>query len=602
MEEKERSSGFWSPATHARASFPRKYLNAVDMEDLSKNFKDLGATGGSVSSQDTANKDSNSDSEQHGVSPVDEGLDSSNETTFDERTQTRFDPDDGARRLQPTQEVAEESIQSRSNTAELAKETKSSRQSKKNSKRYSCISDVDAQWQPDKSTLRLSDSIEEDDTFEDYNLDRASYKPKITAHISNVADIPAIPGIHEDSDTGTEDDDATPDAERPLPSPAMEEQTTKSSKFAKRHSSLNPNFRISQINPPDQPTSPTSKHSSHSSHWTHKSKTYSSTVSDAPVSMVWSDATWEDDIDYIYEQEAEATCDFDWAFDHAGEPAVHNDGEFSLPVTPLLDQFPSVPHEMGKAAPQQGRMDTIAEQPYESQLPPTHGRAASIGHRGFLAARKGSTDGDKPQHTPAALSLAPNYTHVGGLSPILDAAEESGPPSPAKDRNSGGNASTSSDPEGRDSTSSRHRKSSSYGSYESITRPAGTKDTNRWSVANLGTSSPLGQNRAKNRSSVSKKTISLPLESLPQEGIEEEQQREVTGDPNMDIPSSYQTGRSSFVMRRPQTSGDRAILQAAGRAVQRYRPGTPGRQTHTPDPTITRMAPPAAPAAGPNWI
>jgi len=151
-----------------------------------------------------------------------------------------------------------------------------------------------------------------------------------------------------------------------------------------------------------------------------------------------------------------------------------------------------------------------------------------------------------------------------------------------------------SDPESIRTGGSKHRKSSSYGSWESIARPPGggaghppLRDAAaRWSVASTNSIPDLLHSKRKSRSSLLHKSIiSRPLESLPQspdkpsksggllEGAGAEEESSI-------VPraAQIQPMRNTFVIRRaPETEGDRAAtaLQGAGRAVQRGRPPTP---------------------------
>jgi hypothetical protein len=162
------------------------------------------------------------------------------------------------------------------------------------------------------------------------------------------------------------------------------------------------------------------------------------------------------------------------------------------------------------------------------------------------------------------------------------------------------NAEFLSDPEScRNSGSTRHRKSSSYESHESAARPlhSTTRETTRWSVASASSMPDLMHSRSKSKMMLAKSVISAPLESLPQSPPYEK-------DPPLEdstiVPRELRTqpARSSFVMRRPQTPSDRAILQHAGRSAQE-------RGSRTSPPNRSMYAPPEG-AKGrhevPGWI
>lgn len=304
------------------------------------------------------------------------------------------------------------------------------------------------------------------------------------------------------------------------------------------------------------------------------------------LSMLSDASTWEADVEFCYQQEAESTCDFDWqgVAPSLCDPPLDQSGSRGrvsacVPCTPLLDSAassPSLKHASGRAT---------TETPSSS----LHTRGTSVGHRGFLAARKGSFESTrKRSHVPSALGLMPGTPNVSVLSPVYSiGGREDGDNkttfSPDTlhfrgfDSVNSGSVEYLSDPESGESGESGHGKSSSYGSYESVVRPAlNDGDRARWSFTSLTSVPDLLHSQRRSRQSIHKNANSTPLASLPQSPVVEVAGSTEESQLDPSAPDAA-TARQTLTMRRPQSTSDRTVLQAAGKAVQRSRPPAPSR-------------------------
>lgn len=309
---------------------------------------------------------------------------------------------------------------------------------------------------------------------------------------------------------------------------------------------------------------------------------------------------WEDDIDFAFEQGAEAMCDFDW--ESLPTPLREEDEDVEqapAPVAspPLSDQ--STPDSAGSGGV---RLSGWIEQPAAFGSEPSiarsvgtpdsssdvqHKRGSSVGHRGFLAARHASSDAvpQKIPKTPPMLEVV-NGSQVSASHPptfTLTSADEA--------KNSPYGSSTYfpvldssipeylSDPESTRTGSSRHRKSSSYGSYDSSGRSLKTvSDTTRWSSASTSSIPDLLHSQMAKKG----RRISKPLESvphspdcevppaLPREECPEPMEKTIAPGARPP-PSDRATSDGAIVMRRPTNPGDRTLLFQSGRVVQRGR-------------------------------
>ena len=581
VDEKDLRGEFWSVSAYQR---PRRHLHGIKAEDLRKKRppREMGPispisnhsnrTPVSPIVENAFNDLPIIPQSMEAMTPLDENM-------FNEISQTRSDREEGAPLFAPAKQVV------------------------KHPKRYSSLNALD-----ELSKAAGQESIK--DAFYESSSNASENPGSSTVSPDTVHDQPDKP-IHSLSynDTLTQ----VPNFPLPpLPNRRPSQNQFKQSKTAKAPSD------ISLIIP--QPVSPRSKRSSRSLESNLKSPTFSP-QSGIRNSMTFSDHAWEDDVDFCYEQAAESTCDFNW--DTIGAPRKLSDQTDSrrLSITQSYHAVsPAMSNDSGKSFRFNGTdtsIETIAERRKSraAQAPSSHKRGssiASVGHRGFLAARKSSTDLTALASTnPAPLQIAPNPARVSVLSPVFSvtAADDEPQKSPFTPdalqlpRFDSVVTDNLSDPEScRNSGSSKHRKSSSYGSHESTARPLPNvaKETNRWSVASVSSLPDLLHPR-RSKTFISKTIISSPLESLPQSPPLET----ADGTHSTIVPRELQTQpvRNSFVMRRPRHSGDHAAIQAGGRVAQRRsaRPETLQRMSRiiqTPD----GLAVPEATKTGPQWI
>lgn len=302
---------------------------------------------------------------------------------------------------------------------------------------------------------------------------------------------------------------------------------------------------------------------------------------------VFTEPTWEDDIDFAFDQEAEATCDFDW--ENTASP-LHEEDESAL--TPVDQPTPDDDDETLAGGPGGVRLsawlgDAPSSSGSQSPAPCEQGdanpassgkgqrqRGTSVGHRGFQAARTLSSDA--VAQTSPLMTLKLTNSASGSPVPLIKASllECEKSPYTEGEMNFPGFESSRlpeylSDPESS-SRSSQRRKSSSTISYESSGRSLQTgSDTTRWSATSTGSLPDLLHSRRKSRSSVRMSSrISRTLESVT--SADEEDGEALT----VPRPDWTRAQTDPIIMRRPSASGARALL-SAGRTVQRGRSATP---------------------------
>lgn len=332
--------------------------------------------------------------------------------------------------------------------------------------------------------------------------------------------------------------------------------------------------------PSKQAASPKSKRSSIYSSRSSRSAGLSlshSSLLDMRQSTNISDTTWEDDVDFIYAQEAESTCNFNW---NVGKSPCWSPVENESEQRPISAAYhahsPTIPLGETNARPVNDSKETIAER-RRSRKADRAPRASSVGHRGFLAARRSSQE---LQDVSNPVGLTPSSSHASLLSPVFSingAEEDAGktPFTPATFQYTGIQRASSdflSDPESyRNSGSTQHRKSSSYGSHESRGRPPPNpaRDTNRWSMVSANSLPELMHSRPRSKVILSKAIISKPLEVLPQSPPFEFDSME-----SPIVPREFQTQpvRNSFVMRMPQAPSDPDVQQSAEKFAQGREP------------------------------
>lgn len=554
VDESDLKAEFWSASAYQR---PRRHLNGIKADDLDEKHRQLGISRGSPSSRPSSPIPVELPTERPRLaSPLGQAT-SSDETVFDEERDTRFNPDAASRALHTT-----------------GSPTRFPR-------RYSSLGAL--KEQSPQASHRSPDTFYESSSSHEGNAGAACDHIQ-AAQITQigVASSPVADRIRDQANRLSQSYSYR--ARQPLPPLPPQAPLNKPSK-----SSPKPE-RAANVSTPSLAAaesihaSPKSKRSSHSTKIA--SPATCSTPDLRRPSTIW-DTTWEDDVDFCYEQEAESTCDFDWD----GAMTLHRQSVESDGGVRLSSYAPSVANGLSRDttglarnASDKNECGTKTER-LSSQL--RSRSSVSVGHRGFLQARNSSVDlsGSKRSSGPPHLEWTPSSTQVSILSPVFSVLDktETTPTTPLSPdakhfpRFEATNNDYLSDPESCLTGGSRHRKSSSYGSYESFARPAAAKtETGRWSIASSTSVPELMHSRRKSRQSVQKGMISQPLESLPQSPNQSDGSRE---EDSTIVPRSLRTGpvRNTFVMRRPQTPEDRTTLQAAGRAVQRGRPPTPNR-------------------------
>lgn len=163
-------------------------------------------------------------------------------------------------------------------------------------------------------------------------------------------------------------------------------------------------------------------------------------------STILSDATWEDDVDFCYEVEAESTCNFNWdpmrwprtnalirdtSFGAASSPNCSPDVDHAASTTspvhpidsPLTDgansmHFPV--HSSERSRRKHGlKTSTSVDNLAERRLSIHKGiQGPSVGHRGFLAARKSSADLNSKFCNPPVRLKQLHHAHITVLPPL----------------------------------------------------------------------------------------------------------------------------------------------------------------------------------------
>lgn len=255
-----------------------------------------------------------------------------------------------------------------------------------------------------------------------------------------------------------------------------------------------------------------------------------------------SEASWEDDVDFCYEQEAESTCQFNW--DEHEEAA---DGAFRL--SKLL------PPSDGS------RTSALFASAPQNTSPLQRRRSSIVGHRGFQHARTTSVIHEAPDHEMGAQE---------SQDELAPASEESKPMFGPEVMHLGNSIPSISDAASSRTDGSRHVKSNSCGSYESGVRPmAPSSENGHSSVASLSSIPEL----IHSNTACSSTEAVVPQEPTESTASSKEQQHAMVCD----------------IMRKPSTMSNRALWQA-GRVVQGRRPSTLSSK-------ISRM--PSAPAQRP---
>lgn len=558
IDERDLAAKFWAISAYDR---PKQRLNGIQAVDVVEKLERMNVPRGAPSSRPTSPVTDlpaelpSDPAQMTGSLGVVSSID---ETIFDEARDTRFDPQEVFKPAHPSQQSSKRPIK-KSSLATL------------NDQRLRFLEETPA------PTFYESQSSGESDADHETSLGSpdANECAAVLASVPEEHDSLSLQRRHASIDRRTQ----------PLPPLPQHPPAKRTSKSAhKRPKSLRASI---------QSTNASEKRSSKRSS---RSTQQSSMSLNRPGSKEFnfptmlSDARWEDDVDFCYQQHAESTCNFDW---EGVEPQVRAasiaesdvDGGVRLsawsPYSTLVDPLDSSPRPLTHGA-SSTRSSAI------------HFRGGSVGHRGFLAARKTSVESlqtkKKKKKAPPDLEFTPCPSRPGMLSPVGSESGQTGgnletPFSPGARHLDGLDSFTSgsteylSDPE---SSRTGRTQPSSYGSYESVGRPNNSDaEKSRWSSGSTTSLPELLHSSRRSRRSIRKSHISQPLESLPQSPTTPEgpgdQGKQQEGSKDASDVALTSPSTNTLFMRRPQSTSDRAMLQAAGKAVQRTRPAPPNR-------------------------
>lgn len=363
--------------------------------------------------------------------------------------------------------------------------------------------------------------------------------------------LPAVPGRPASSATTESRSPLQPVTEvDELPSPPPSSALPSPPPSAALHSPP-----TSSVDPGFSPTSPPSQ-------LARNAKTALSSTPELTANGMPDAQTWEDEIDFVYKQEAESTCNFDW-------DSVSNEAQRSpqSDLGPRLSLgFPAVPSgRLSARLPQQKLSEGSLRSLHNKSA--SQGNMSSVGHRGFLHARK--------QFSPFEETIGENEPVNARVSPevrVVDMSDRKPDLPPlAMHGYDSGTAGYLSDPESANSVRSQHRKSSSYSSYESIARRSvGNKEQpGRSSNASLSSVPELTHNTAR-RSKPPGPAFAPPnhLQPLPHSPLVEIPIVSTGGPAQHPDAASAAHYRS---MRRPERVEENEILHTPGTAVKESR-------------------------------
>ncbi len=483
-------------------------------------------------------------------------------------------------------------------------------------RRYSSLNALrpgDEKAEPkDKQLTTFYESESPDPSADEGSPDTQASLPKAEPKTTNASPAPLPTPQRRDGEEPKHDDVAYR-SKQPLPPLPKRNPSRRISKPSHKSPELGRVPSIALHIPNGHPWSPkskrsskrSSKQSSRSSRSLQKSLSQSSSTG-VRQSTILSDTTWEDDVDYCYEQEAESTCYFNWdAAKASREQYVEDDDELNLMSAPYHAHSPTVTPGSGSHVKLNLSKETIAERRSSKRFEELPRAPSTVGHRGFLAARRSSQD--LSRYTPTPVQITPSSSTPNLLSPVLSVNEtaEQKHPTPATLHDSGiaslsATFLTDTASHGT-STSTRHTKSSSHGSNASSARASSKTSqntNNRWSVASSTSVPDFMHSGPRNKLVLSKTIISAPLESLPQSPPYEKD-----GEESTIVPRDLQNRpvRSSFVVRRGQSPGDRASLIDGGRVAAKRELSQPTGQRYS---RYSQAPQPAAVVAGsgPGWI
>ncbi|KAK3673670.1 hypothetical protein LTR78_006575 [Recurvomyces mirabilis] len=294
--------------------------------------------------------------------------------------------------------------------------------------------------------------------------------------------------------------------------------------------------------------------------------------------------SWEADVEFSYQMEAESTCDFQWngSTRHDSRSTL-TPGERASSRPASRKVFPRPPSTRPGSAQSTIRSAVSRKTSRETLL----SKQSPVGHRGFSAARTSSRSSLRP---PASLGLGANggMNAASVLSPIFSVAGADSPalPSPVSPVSPAYEPKQApiqevqeysreylSDPESinRSSSSCSSGDTTSYRSVPSVRR-----DPARWSFASANSVPELMQSKHRSKSGLQQSTTARQLDTVPASPAKGNGEGDLAGRPSpppqQQLPPLpvYDPTRSSS-----QLSDHNAVRQAAGRAMQRLSASKP---------------------------
>jgi len=162
-----------------------------------------------------------------------------------------------------------------------------------------------------------------------------------------------------------------------------------------------------------------------------------SALSNAARSSTFAESSWEDDIDLMYQQEAESTCDFDWDVYRRSRTNATMGALGTGLSTPLQSNRTSSIYSDGlvMAINDSTRSSRVTSQELETSYyagtgrPIKRPRGTSIGHRGFAAARNSVCEKKSECKKPEPLRVVKQIPQIESLSPVdsIDDSISEGP-------------------------------------------------------------------------------------------------------------------------------------------------------------------------------
>ncbi|KJX99582.1 hypothetical protein TI39_contig354g00001 [Zymoseptoria brevis] len=504
VPERDLPGKFWALNAYQK---PKENLKGIKVEDLSE----------PVAAQPGE--------EKHGLSPLPlaNTAETDDETTFDETQETKFNPD----------------------TFDTIHEMKSDHGLPL--KHYSSMSALGSITQTNPDQLRHFINERATDDYSAHPIAQRAITSPIVANVRASMPVQAAPPPQTLTQTPPMEQTADQEQARAL-TPPQQPRASPSKTSLRSSRQLGSLFPSTQAGPSsDYAGSIRSKRSSRS---TATAGTRMSRMTDL------AEPTWEDVVDLAFEQEAEATCEFDWENTSAVEGDLSNQpspnegespsgGSGGVSLSGWLDR-PIAPNAESPADSTSRPIGNAEAQFVASDVsqPAFHKRGQSVGHRFFLDARSrsASTDGflKEPQVIEAAgessLTDSPAPTAPNPLKVFLTAAEcEKSPYTaeemhfPTYDLRALLADESLSDPEDNGSSRSSSGRSLRYRRKSSDTtgslHTASASDMTRWSSASTSSIPDLMHSfRARTEGRKSSRMSRPMLPSLPQSPIDDVRQ------------------------------------------------------------------------------